>query len=61
MKNACNLMRNEPEIAAEIAACEMGVVDKEFVLNTYNISPRYCAKIPEEYIQVYNGFHTNFK
>ena len=50
-EEACNLMRNESEIAAEIAACEMGVVDKEFVLNTYNISPRYCAKIPEEYIQ----------
>jgi len=50
-EDASNLMRNEPEIAAEIAAHEMGVVDKEFVLNTYNISPRYCAKIPDKYIQ----------
>ena len=23
----------------------------EFVLETYNISPRYCAKIPDEYIE----------
>lgn len=50
-EEACNLIRNQPELAAEIAAGEMGVVDKEFVLKTYSISPRYCAKIPEEYIK----------
>ncbi len=50
-EDASNLIRKEPEIAAEIAAHEMGVVDKEFVLKTYQISPRYCAKIPDEYIQ----------
>ena len=48
---ASNLIRNEPEIAAEIASQEMGVVDKKFVLDTYNISPRYCAKIPDKYIE----------
>ncbi len=50
-EDASNLIRNEPEIAAEIASQEMGIVDKEFVLNTYNISPRYCAKISDEYIE----------
>jgi NitT/TauT family transport system substrate-binding protein len=50
-EEACNLIRNQPELAAQTAAGEMGVVDKGFVLNTYNISPRYCAKIPEEYIK----------
>jgi NitT/TauT family transport system substrate-binding protein len=49
-ETASNLIRNEPGMAAEIAAHEMGVVDKEFVLKTYSISPRYCAKIPKEYI-----------
>lgn len=48
---ASNLIKNEPEIAAEIASKEMDVVDKKFVLDTYNISPRYCAKIPDEYIK----------
>ena len=48
---ASNLIRNEPEIAAEIASQEMGVVDKKFVLDTYKISPRYCAKIPDKYIE----------
>ena len=50
-EEACNMIRNQPEQAAEIAAEEMGVVDKEFVLKTYSISPRYCAKIPQEYIK----------
>ena len=50
-EDACNLIRNQPELAAEIAAGEMGVVDKDFVLKTYSISPRYCAKIPKEYIK----------
>jgi NitT/TauT family transport system substrate-binding protein len=48
---ASNLIRNKPEIAAEIAAQEMGVVDKKFVLDTYKISSRYCAKIPDKYIE----------
>jgi NitT/TauT family transport system substrate-binding protein len=50
-ENASNLIRNEPEIAAEIASQEMGIVDNEFVLDTYKISPRYCAKIPDKYIK----------
>ena len=50
-EDASNLIRNEPEIAAEIASQEMGVVDKEFVLDTYKISPRYCAKLPDKYIK----------
>jgi NitT/TauT family transport system substrate-binding protein len=50
-EDASNLIRNKPEIAAEIASKEMGVVDKKFVLDTYNISPRYCAKISDKYIE----------
>jgi NitT/TauT family transport system substrate-binding protein len=50
-EDASNLIRNKPEIAAEIASQEMGIVDKEFVYDTYGISPRYCAKIPEKYIK----------
>jgi NitT/TauT family transport system substrate-binding protein len=48
---ASNLIRNEPEIASEIASEEMGVVDKKFVLDTYNVSPHYCAKINGKYIK----------
>ncbi|MBZ2165369.1 ABC transporter substrate-binding protein [Methanobacterium spitsbergense] len=50
-EDASNLIQNVPNTAAEIAANEMGVVDKKFVRETYNISPRYCAKVPDEYIK----------
>ncbi|WP_048190723.1 ABC transporter substrate-binding protein [Methanobacterium sp. SMA-27] len=50
-EDASNLIRNLPGTAAEIAANEMGIVNKKFVLETYNISPRYCAKVPDDYIK----------
>lgn len=50
-ENASNLIRSEPDSAAEIASNEIGVLSKDFVLKTYNISPKYCASIPEEYIK----------
>jgi len=50
-EEASNLIRCKPDLAAEIASKEIGVVDKEFVLDTYSISPRYCAKIPKKYIK----------
>ncbi len=40
------------QIAAEIAANEMGVVDKKFVRLKHIIFPQqYCAKVPDEYIE----------
>lgn len=50
-EDACNLIRQHPEQAARIAASEMGVVDTDFVLKTYSISPRYCAALPPEYVK----------
>ena len=50
-EDACNLVRLHPEQAAEIALKEVEVVDKDFVLDTYKISPKYCASIPDEYIE----------
>ncbi|MEN4019031.1 MAG: ABC transporter substrate-binding protein [Methanobacterium sp.] len=50
-EDACNLIRLNPEKAAEIALKEVEVVDKDFVLNTYNVSPKYCASIPRDYIE----------
>lgn len=50
-EDACNLMRLYPEQAAEIALKEVKVVNEDFVLNTYKISPKYCASIPPEYIE----------
>lgn len=50
-EDACNLIRLHPGQAAEIALKEVKVVDKDFVLDTYKISPKYCASIPDEYIK----------
>ncbi len=49
-EDACNLIRTQRETAVEIVFREMGTVSKEFILNTFNISPRYCASLPEQYI-----------
>ena len=50
-EDACNLIKLHPEQAAEITLKEVDVVDKDFVLDTYKISPKYCASIPPEYIK----------
>ncbi len=50
-EEACNLVRLKPDQAAEIALKEVKAVDKDFVLDTYKISPKYCASIPDEYIE----------
>ncbi|RMG71699.1 MAG: DUF3834 domain-containing protein [Nitrospirae bacterium] len=44
------VLREKPEEAAERIASLMGIVDRDFALNTIKISPRYCASLPEEYI-----------
>ena len=47
---ACNLIRNKPRQAAEITAKLMNI-DVDFVIETYNISPKYCASLPSTYIK----------
>jgi NitT/TauT family transport system substrate-binding protein len=48
---ACNFIRNQPREAAEVAAGQLGNLDVDFVLETFQISPKYCASLPEEYIK----------
>ncbi|OGP66147.1 MAG: hypothetical protein A3K22_04540 [Deltaproteobacteria bacterium RBG_16_42_7] len=43
-------LRNKPVEAAEIISDYIKLVDKEFVLKTLKISPKYCAQITDEYI-----------
>lgn len=50
-EDASNLIRNEPDSAAEIASEDVGTISKDFVLKTYNVSPKYCASLPKEYIE----------
>lgn len=47
---ACEQIRNNPRDSARIVAQTTGMVDEDFVMETYRISPKYCAALPPEYI-----------
>ncbi|HVP97118.1 ABC transporter substrate-binding protein [Methanoregula sp.] len=47
---ACEWIRKDPNACARIVAETTGMVDASFVLDTYRISPKYCAALPPEYI-----------
>lgn len=47
---ACEMIRHEPRAAAKIVAETTGMVDPEFVLETYRVSPKYCSSLPDGYI-----------
>ena len=49
-EDASNLIRDEPERAARIVSELVEVVDSDFIMQTYQVSPRYCAGLPREYI-----------
>jgi NitT/TauT family transport system substrate-binding protein len=50
-EDASNLIRLEPETAADFAAKAIGLVQRDFLLEVYRVSPRYCASLPPEYIE----------
>jgi len=47
---ACEWIRHDPAACARVVAGTTGMVDEAFVLETYRISPKYCAALPPEYI-----------
>ncbi len=49
-EEATAFIRHEPAEAARTIAEYVSVVDRDFVLDTLSLSPRYCAKLTEEYI-----------
>ncbi len=48
-EEACEMIRTDPHKAAGIVATTTEMVDAEYVLETYRISPKYCAALPPEY------------
>ncbi len=50
-EEACNLIINSPERAARLTVSALPGLDGPFVQRVYNLSPRYCASLPEPYIQ----------
>lgn len=49
-EEAASFLRTKPYEAAGIIADHVGIVDKDFVLDTLNVSPKYCACLTDEYI-----------
>jgi len=49
-EEATNLMRKDVGRAADIVVKVMGVVDRDFVVKALSTSPRYCASLPQYYI-----------
>ncbi|MGA2121946.1 MAG: ABC transporter substrate-binding protein [Methanoregula sp.] len=47
---ACELIRHDPRAAARVVAGTTGMVDPDFVMETYRVSPKYCAALPAEYV-----------
>jgi NitT/TauT family transport system substrate-binding protein len=53
-EEACNLIREQPKRAAEMAAKAIGIggmVDEKFILDVYRISPKYCASLSRDYVE----------
>jgi NitT/TauT family transport system substrate-binding protein len=50
-EEACNLARENPQEAAKAASKAIGIVDKGFLLDVLKVSPKYCASLPEEYVE----------
>ncbi len=49
-ERACNFIRERPKEAAQIVAKLTEIVDPEFVLEAYGISPKYCSALSTEYV-----------
>ncbi len=49
-EEAETMLRDEPARAAQAIADHVGIIDAEFVLETLQVSPKYCAQLTPEYI-----------
>ncbi len=47
---ACEMIRHDPFACARIVAATTGMVDEQFVMDAYRVSPKYCAALPPEYV-----------
>jgi len=49
-ERASNFIRTRPADAAGIVSRLTGIVDEDFVLDAYRVSPKYCAALSPEFI-----------
>lgn len=55
-EEASNLIRSDPKKAARIVSEAVKIVDGNFVLETYKISPKYCASLSKGFIKASLAF-----
>lgn len=60
-KNACEALRGTPVEVAKIVEKEIELIKEEFILNTFKISPKYCAALPQEYVDSTMKFVTTLR
>jgi NitT/TauT family transport system substrate-binding protein len=49
-EDACNLLREHPDKAARLVHSGLKIIDKDFAREVFRVSPKYCASLPDEYI-----------
>lgn len=49
-EKSSDFIRKEPHKAAQIVSELTGIVDKDFVLEAYRVSPRYCSALSREFV-----------
>lgn len=55
-EEATAVFRSDPATAARDIAAYVGIIDEDFILETLQVSPRYCAQLTGEYIAVTMAF-----
>jgi NitT/TauT family transport system substrate-binding protein len=50
-EEATAFIRREPRKAAHLIADFVNVVDEQFVLDTFAVSPKYCAGLTDDYVE----------
>lgn len=55
-EEATEAFRSDPAAAAREIAAHVGVVDEQFVLETLQVSPRYCAQLTPEFVAATMAF-----
>ena len=55
-EEATSLLREDPAAAAAVISDYVGFIDKEFVLDTLMLSPRYCGQLTDAYLAASMAF-----
>ena len=55
-EEASEVLRVDPAAAARDIAAHLGIIDEPFVLETLQVSPRYCAHLTREFVAASMAF-----